>query len=82
MTPIKDCEYSQEDGCCGHPDAPTPECHIAACPRLAWFVEALLIRSDKLCSILSDFYGDDMPAEIVLPLIELEHAIKASEEAQ
>ncbi len=30
------CEYSQEDGCCGHPDAArlTPECHEWCCVRL------------------------------------------------
>jgi len=33
MKPITDCEYNQDDGCCGHPDAPTPECHVDACPR-------------------------------------------------
>ena len=35
MKPIKDCQYAQDDGCCGYPDAPTPECHIDACPRMS-----------------------------------------------
>jgi len=39
MKPIKDCEYAQDDGCCGYPDAPTPECHVGACSRLAPWIE-------------------------------------------
>ena len=33
------CEHSQDDGCCGHADAPTPECHEWAC--------CLLVRRDQ-----------------------------------
>lgn len=35
FTPIKDCEFKdKDDGCCHHPKAFTPECHINACLRL------------------------------------------------
>lgn len=35
FTPITDCEHKdQQDGCCSHPKNMTPECHVAACPRL------------------------------------------------
>lgn len=35
FTPITDCEHKNaEDGCCSHPKNMTPECHVAACPRL------------------------------------------------
>ena len=31
--PIFNCQYGNDnDGCCEHPDAMTPECHVAACP--------------------------------------------------
>lgn len=33
--PIIDCEFADpKDGCCSHPKNMTPECHVAACPRL------------------------------------------------
>jgi hypothetical protein len=79
MKPIKDCQYAQNDSCCGYPKAPTPECHIDACPRLAWFVGAILARGERLCEVLADDYGEDMPANLILPVVELEAAIAASE---
>ena len=79
MKPIKDCQYAQDDGCCGYPDASTPECHIDACPRLAWFVSALLARGERLCEVLADHYGEDLPIDLILPVVELENAIKKAE---
>jgi hypothetical protein len=36
LTPIKDCSYQDKtDGCCGHDQNMTPECHHGACPRLS-----------------------------------------------
>lgn len=35
FTPIADCEHKDPiDGCCRNPKNMTPECHVAACPRL------------------------------------------------
>jgi hypothetical protein len=79
MKPIKDCQHAQEDGCCGYPLQPTPECHIDVCPRLTWFVSALLVRGDRLCEVLADHYGADMPSDLILPVVELEAAIKKAE---
>jgi len=36
---VPGCQLQQGDGCCGHPDAPTPECHSAACPLIPPEVE-------------------------------------------
>jgi hypothetical protein len=34
-TPITDCEFKDPvDGCCTNSKNMTPECHVAACPRL------------------------------------------------
>ena len=60
MKPITDCEYAQEDGCCGHPDAPTPECHVWACPRLApWIERAVEVCHDAY--ILAEARTDTAP---------------------
>ena len=79
MKPIKDCGWVEPDGTCGLPSNLTPECHIDACPRLAWFVAALLTRSERLCAALADHYGDDIPVDLILPIVELEAAIKKTE---
>ena len=43
LTPIKDCSYQDKlDGCCGHDDNMTPECHHGACPRLSGEILDLL----------------------------------------
>lgn len=48
-TPIIDCEYKDhEDGCCSHPKNGTPECHVAACPRLNRKLRADTERLDWL----------------------------------
>ena len=63
MKPITDCEYSQEDGCCGYPDAPTPECHTGACPRLDPFIDDATDACQAAYDLLVGWhpqYPDDM----------------------
>ena len=57
MKPITDCEYAQEDGYCGHPNAATPECHTGACPRLA----AFLPEAITVCVAWETLAQEDMP---------------------
>jgi hypothetical protein len=60
MKPIKDCQYAQDDGCCGYPNAPTPECHVWACRRLApWIEKAVEVCRDAY--ILAEDRTDTAP---------------------
>ena len=71
MKPITDCEYAQEDGCCGHPNAATPECHTGACPRLASFLpEAITV-----CVAWETLAQDDMPFRLALCNVPFEFGL-------
>jgi hypothetical protein len=60
MKPIKDCQYAQDDGCCGYPDTLTPECHVWACPRLEpWIEKAIEVCQDTY--ILAEDRTDTWP---------------------
>ena len=43
LVPIIDCAfYNGVDNTCMHTSNQTPECHMHACPRLAYFIDDLL----------------------------------------
>jgi hypothetical protein len=80
MKPIKDCEHAQEDGCCGYPGAPTPECHTSACPRLAAFLEDAVDVCAGVAQLAEQSMGfrlalTNLPHDIGTDLVERVHAV-------
>lgn len=79
--PIKDCKHlNAVDGCCGHPDAMTPECHPwADCPPLQDQIASLREQLASADKTLAGFTRAVREARgVMLDILELTHNLRSS----